>query len=117
MSAVVLLAGFVAAPTSGVAPAPTPEQGMAPCLTLQRVVHIEKGRTIPSPGQLLRAVELLQCRFRLECLRLAGEGLCAKYANRRVGAREFRPFAAAVSDEAGCDVGRDAGVRPAIAAH
>src|SRR5258705_5066365 len=73
--------------------------------------------TFPSPGQLLCAVEFLQGRFRLECLGLAGEGLCAKYANRRVGAREFRAFTAAVSGEAGCDVGRDAGVRPAIAAH
>jgi len=36
---------------------------------------------------------------------------------QEVGAREFRPFAAAVSGEASCDVGRDAGVRPAIAAH
>ncbi|MDB6103066.1 MAG: hypothetical protein JWO52_3065 [Gammaproteobacteria bacterium] len=31
--------------------------------------------------------------------------------------REFRPFAAAVSGQAGCDVDRDAGIRPAIAAH
>jgi len=34
-----------------------------------------------------------------------------------VGAREISPFAAAVSGKAGYDVGRDAGVRPAIAAH
>ena len=74
-------------------------------------------RTLPRPDQPLCAVEFLQRRFRLECLRLAGKGLCAKHANRRVGAREFRPFAAAVNGKAGCDVGRDAGVRPAIAAH
>jgi pimeloyl-ACP methyl ester carboxylesterase len=42
----VLLAGFVATPASGAEPAPTPEQGMTPYLTPQRVVHMEKGRTI-----------------------------------------------------------------------
>jgi hypothetical protein len=74
-------------------------------------------RAFPSPSPPLCAVEFLQCCFRLECLGLAGEGQCAKHANRRVGAREFRPFAAAVSGEAGCDVSSDAGVRPAVAAH
>ncbi len=74
-------------------------------------------RIFPSPGQLRGALEFLQCCFRLECRGFAGKGLCAKHANRRVGAREFRAFAAGVSGEAGCDVGRDAGVGPAIAAH
>src|SRR5581483_10282 len=70
-----------------------------------------------SPGQLLRAVEFLQCRFRLERRGLAGEGLRSKYTDRRVGSSEFRPFATAVHGEAGCNIGRDAGVGPAIAAH
>jgi len=69
------------------------------------------------PGQLRCAVEFLQGRFRLERLGLAGEGLGAQHANRRVGAREFRPFAAAVSGKAGCNIGSDAGVSPAIAAY
>jgi hypothetical protein len=78
---------------------------------------IRTGGHFASPGQLLGAVEFLQCRFRLECLGLASEGLRAKHANRRIGAREFRPFAAAVSGKTGCDVGRDAGVCPPISAH
>lgn len=42
----ILLAGFVATPASRAESAPTPEQGMTPYLTPQRVAHIEKGRTI-----------------------------------------------------------------------
>jgi len=74
-------------------------------------------RTFLSPGQPRSAVELLQRCFRLERFRLAGECLCAKNANRGVGAREFGSFTATVRGEPSCDVGRDAGVRPAIAAH
>ena len=93
--------------------------GLKRALDSRRSPRTAPGRTLtfPSPGQPLRAIEFLQCRFRLECVGLAGEGLCAKHANRRVGACEFRPFTAAVSGKSGCDVGRDAGVRPAIAAH
>ena len=36
------------------------------------------------------------------------EGLCAKHANRRVGACEFRTFAVGVSGKPGGDIGRDA---------
>jgi pimeloyl-ACP methyl ester carboxylesterase len=43
---VVLLAGFLAAPGSSAAPAPTIEQQMAPYLTPQLVVHVGEGRTI-----------------------------------------------------------------------
>jgi pimeloyl-ACP methyl ester carboxylesterase len=46
MIVAVLLAGFVATPASRAEPAPTSEEGMTPYLTPQRVVHIEKGRTI-----------------------------------------------------------------------
>jgi len=69
------------------------------------------------PGQPRSAVELLQRCFRLERFRPGGKCLSAKNANRRVGAREFCSFTATVRGEPSCDVGGDAGVRPAIAAH
>jgi hypothetical protein len=53
----------------------------------QKLAHIQ------SPGQLLWAVEFLQCRFRLECLGLAGEGglsgwtAIAKYEDAGVRAK------------------------------
>ena len=74
-------------------------------------------RALLSPGQPRGAVELLQSCFRLERFRLAGEWLCAKNANRGIGAREFCSFTATMRGEPSFDVGRDAGVRPAIAAH
>ena len=74
-------------------------------------------RALLSPGQPRSAVELLQRCFRLERFRLAGECLCAKNANRGVGACEFGSFTATVHSEPSINVGRDAGVRPTIAAH
>src|SRR5690606_39220215 len=50
-----------------------------------------------------------------ERLGLAGEGSCTKYPDRRIGARELRAFATAVSSETRGDVGRDAGICPAVA--
>lgn len=46
MVVAVLLAGFMATPASRAAPASRIEQQIAPYLTPQRVVHIDKGRTI-----------------------------------------------------------------------
>jgi hypothetical protein len=74
-------------------------------------------RLFSSPGPLPGAVEFFQCGFRLECLRLAGEGARAQHAHRGVGAGEFRPFAAAVGGKSGRDVGSNAGVGAAIAAY
>jgi hypothetical protein len=69
------------------------------------------------PGQPPRAIQLLQCRLRLERFGFSSKCARAKDLNGRIRACEFRALAAAVNGKAGGDVGGDAGVSPAIAAN